>query len=84
VVLGGDAIRDVVGSDIDACPSVDAVSSQIIVIVPAKAGSLETKSTAWTTRRSGTRSTYRTSTMSESAVDFPPAPEATAYVKTSR
>ena len=35
-------------------PPSTAVTSHVMVIVPAKAGSSETKSTAWTTRTSGT------------------------------
>jgi hypothetical protein len=42
-----------------------------MVIVPSKAGSSATKSTACTTRRSGTMSTKRASTMSASAVALP-------------
>lgn len=47
-----------------------------IVMVPAKAGSSETKSTACTTRTPGTMSMKRASTMSESAVALPGAAEA--------
>jgi hypothetical protein len=52
-------------------PPSTAVTSQVMVIVPAKAGSSETKSTSWTTRTSGTTSTKRASTMSESALALP-------------
>ena len=76
MILGGDAVWDVIGSDVDASPSIDGVTFQVMVIVPAKAGSSETKSTACTTLTSGTMSTYRASTMSESAVAFPAAREA--------
>ena len=71
VVLGGDAGGDVVGADVHPRPGVTAVTSQVIVMVPAKAGSSETKSTACTTRTPGTTSTKRASTMSESAVALP-------------
>ena len=57
VILSGDAVWDVVGSDVDAGPSSTAMISQVMIIVPANAGSSETKSTAWTTRTSGTMST---------------------------
>jgi len=54
------------------------VTSQVIVMVPAKAGSSDTKSTACTTRTSGTMSTKRTSTTSASAVALPGASEASS------
>jgi hypothetical protein len=65
-------------------PASSALSSQVTVMVPAMAGSLETKSTACTSRTAGTKSTKRASTMSESAVVLPRAVEASAYVSASR
>lgn len=38
VVLLGDAVRDVVGRDVDAGPASTAVTAQVMVIVPALAG----------------------------------------------
>ena len=72
VVLGRDAVRYVVGGDADyGFRQPTSCTSQVMVMVPAKSGSSETKSTAWTTRSPSTMSTKRASTMSESAVAFP-------------
>ena len=70
VVRRGDPVRDVVGSDVDASPPSTAVTSQVMIIVAAKAGSSETKCTFWTTRVSGPTSA--------SAVALPRAWEASA------
>ena len=78
VVLRGDAGGDVLGADVHARPSSVAVTSQVIVMVPARSGSSATKVTACTTRTPGTMSTKRASTMSESAVALPGPVEASA------
>jgi hypothetical protein len=57
-------------------PPSTAVTAQVMVMVPAKAGSSDSKSTACTTRTPGTMSTNRASTTSASAVALPGAPEA--------
>jgi hypothetical protein len=54
------------------------VNSHVIVMVPAYAGSSETKSTACTTRSPGTMSTNRASTMSDFALALPRPTEASA------
>ena len=84
MILRGDACGDVVGADVYARPGVDCGELPGMIMVPAWAGSSETKSTACTTRSPGTMSTKRASTMSESAVALPRAVEASAYVSTSR
>jgi len=48
MVFRRDAVGYVVGADLDAGPVIGL--DQVIVIVPANAGSSESKSTAWTTR----------------------------------
>jgi hypothetical protein len=57
-------------------PASTAVACQVMIMVPALAGSSETKSTACTTRSPGTMSMKRPSTTSESAVALPGAPVA--------
>ena len=76
--------RDVLRSDLDSRLSPTGTICHVIVIVPANAGSSETKSIAWTTRAFGTRSTNRASTMSEVSVAFPCPSVASRYVRISR
>jgi hypothetical protein len=59
-------------------PASTAVSCHVMVIVPAYAGSSETKSTACTTRTPGTSSTKRASTTSASALVLPEPADASA------
>ena len=74
VVLGGDPGGDVVGDEIDPVLLATRVTAQVMVMVPATAGRPTSKSTACTTRSSGTTSTKRASTTSVPAPTLPGRP----------